>query len=158
MIEALLFCTVVGISDGDTLTARCSRRPGESTLDQVETLKVRLAEIDAPEKAQAFGQRAKQHLSALCYQRPAEVIPQARPDRYGRTIAHVRCAGQDANAAQVRAGFAWVYTRYAPKASPLHALQRDAMDAHRGLWSGEAAVPPWDWRRHRQLDSQVARP
>lgn len=36
-------CAVVGIADGDTLTVRCADR----------TLKVRLAEIDAPERGQA---------------------------------------------------------------------------------------------------------
>jgi endonuclease YncB( thermonuclease family) len=40
---AILLCIVVGIADGDTLTAGCD--------DQ--TNKVRLAEIDVPEKGQA---------------------------------------------------------------------------------------------------------
>jgi endonuclease YncB( thermonuclease family) len=39
VFAALMLCTVVGISDGDTLTARCD----------AQTIKVRLAEIDAPE-------------------------------------------------------------------------------------------------------------
>lgn len=40
---------VVGIADGDTLTVLEDGRP----------VKIRLANIDAPEKAQAFGQRSK---------------------------------------------------------------------------------------------------
>lgn len=39
-------CLVVGISDGDTLTARCGR------LGAYEEVKVRIAAIDAPERAQ----------------------------------------------------------------------------------------------------------
>jgi endonuclease YncB( thermonuclease family) len=58
---ALLLCVIVGITDDDTLTARC----------QAQTIKVRLAEIDAPEKGQPFADRSKQHLSSLCYASPA---------------------------------------------------------------------------------------
>jgi len=148
VIAALLLCTVVGISDGDTLTARCMQ-PSTGWADEQEgkTIKVRLADIDAPEKAQPFGQRSKEHLSALCFQKQAEVMPKTRLDRYGRTVAHVRCGGQDANAAQVRAGMAWVYARYAPTGSPLRALQMSAMHDRLGLWSENRPVPPWDWRR-----------
>src|SRR6218665_3345252 len=99
-------CLVVGITDGDTLTARCGQ-PG--TYRQV---KVRLAAIDAPESAQPFGQRSKQALSDLCYRQEAQIV-QRDTDRYGRVEADVSCAGQDAGTRQVAAGMAWVYTRYA---------------------------------------------
>ena len=39
-----LLCLIIGIADGDTLTARCEMPAG------IEIIKVRLAEIDAPEK------------------------------------------------------------------------------------------------------------
>ena len=101
-MNALLLCLVVGISDGDTLHARCGDLP---------QITVRLAEIDAPEKAQPFGQASRQHLAGLCFRKRAEILPKTR-DRYGRTVARVTCEGVDANAEQVRAGFAWAYTRY----------------------------------------------
>lgn len=106
MPAALLICLVVGISDGDTLTARCDTPQGE------QNLKVRLAEIDAPEKAQPWGARSRQNLAQLCFGRTAQVRTQA-VDRYGRSVARVRCEGLDANAEQVRAGLAWVFDRYA---------------------------------------------
>lgn len=56
------------------------------------TVKVRLAEIDAPEKAQPFGQRRRQALGALCFKRQATVSVQTK-DRYGRSVARVECAG-----------------------------------------------------------------
>ena len=65
MLAAALLCLVVGISDGDTLTARC---PTGDAAHPYSQLKVRLAEIDAPEKAQPYGNRAKEYLSSLCYQ------------------------------------------------------------------------------------------
>jgi len=152
VITALLLCTVIGISDGDTLTVRCPQQStGWLEDSEARNIRVRLADIDAPEKSQPFGQRSKQHLAALCFQKQAEVMPQARLDRYGRTVAHVRCDGQDANAAQVKAGMAWVYGRYAPQGSHLMALQASAMHERLGLWSDDRPVPPWDWRRLRRV-------
>ena len=46
---------VVGVADGDSITVLRDR----------EQVKVRLVEIDAPEKGQAFGNRSKQALEAL---------------------------------------------------------------------------------------------
>lgn len=128
-------CKVVGIADGDTITALCSGN---------DRVKIRLAEIDAPEKAQAFGARSKQSLSDLCFGKPAEIVPKTK-DRYGRTVARVICAGADANAEQVRRGMAWVYDRYVTDRS-LYALQTSAKDSRRGLWSDPDPTPPWEWR------------
>ena len=122
-LPALFICLIVGISDGDTLTARCDQ----------QTVKIRLAEIDAPEKAQPFGARSKEHLSDLCFDVEAEVYPQTT-DRYGRTVARVTCDGVDASAEQVRSGMAWVYDKYVRDKS-LYAVQDDAKAARRGLGS-----------------------
>jgi endonuclease YncB( thermonuclease family) len=127
---------VVGISDGDTLTVLRDR----------EQVKVRLVEIDAPEKAQAFGEKSKQSLSELCFDKPA-TLTETGKDRYGRTLARVQCDGIDSNAEQVRRGMAWVYRKYAPKDSPLYAVEAQAKAARRGLWADDAPVPPWEWRR-----------
>ena len=143
--SALLLCVVVGISDGDTLTARC----GAVGDAPAQTLKVRLAEIDAPEHGQPFGERSKRALAALCFDRRAEVRPIAANgglDRYGRTVAHVTCSGTDANSAQVRAGMAWVFDRYVTDHS-LYRLQDEARAAHRGLWADAQPIAPWEWRR-----------
>ena len=98
-------CLVVGIADGDTLTARCVQ-PGA-----YEQVKVRLAEIDAPEKKQPFGERSRQSLAIMCFQCEAVLRP-TTIDRYGRTVARVECDGRDASAEQVQAGMAWAYTKY----------------------------------------------
>jgi len=94
---AALICLVIAIADGDTLTARCEAANG------MENIKVRLAEIDAPEKGQAFGARSKQHLAELCFQKQATVTPRAK-DRYLRTVANVECEGVDAAMEQVPLG------------------------------------------------------
>jgi hypothetical protein len=82
-------CSIIGTSDGDILRARCAKDGA------LQTIAVRLAEVDAPEKAQPFGARSKQNLSALCFHRSAEVRPVSM-DRYWRTVAHVNCNGHDA--------------------------------------------------------------
>lgn len=131
-------CLVIGVTDGDTLTALCSEH---------RQIKVRLAEIDAPEKRQPFGYQSKQSLSSICYGKSAE-ITQTATDRYGRTIARVQCDGLDANSEQVRLGMAWVYDRYV-KELHLYQIQDQAKTARSGLWIDDAPVPPWEWRKSK---------
>ena len=126
---------VVAVADGDTITV----------MRDLVPVKLRLLEIDAPEKKQAFGARSTQSLSDLCFNKTATLIEKGR-DRYGRTLARVRCEGVDANAEQVRRGMAWVYDRYVTDRA-LYAVQTEARDAGRGLWADPDAVPPWQWRR-----------
>ncbi len=126
---------VVGVMDGDTL----------AVLDaDNQEHRVRLAEIDAPEKRQPYGQRSKQSLSGLCFGLAAVIEDKGR-DRYGRVIGRVNCAGIDASAEQVRHGMAWVFDRYATDRT-LYAIQEEARAARRGLWSDTAPVPPWEYR------------
>jgi len=140
---------VVSVHDGDTLTVVIDRRQ----------VRVRLTDIDAPELGQPFGTRSRQSLSELCFGKQAALDVRGQ-DRYKRTLAQVTCEGTNANSEQVRRGYAWTFTRYASKDSPLHSLQNEARAAHRGLWSDPAPVAPWDWRRNvRQArGSSGARP
>lgn len=140
-IAAVLACIVIGVSDGDTLTARCETARG------FENLKIRLAEIDAPEKGQAFGSRSKQRLAELCFGKHADVAVTDK-DRYLRTVAHVSCEKVDAGTEQVRAGMAWVFDRYVTDRS-LYDVQEAARTAHRGLWADPQPTAPWVWRASR---------
>jgi endonuclease YncB( thermonuclease family) len=136
---AVLFCLVVAIADGDTLTARCGE-PGA-----YEQVKVRIAGIDAPEKAQPFGQRSKEALSDLCFREAATINPTTR-DRYGRTVAEVQCKGQDVGETQVSAGMAWVFDKYSLGYENLYPLQDEARGGAVGLWAHTMPVAPWEWR------------
>jgi endonuclease YncB( thermonuclease family) len=142
MGPVVAFCLVVAIADGDTLTARCGQ-PGA-----YEQVKVRIAAIDAPEKAQPFGQRSKQNLSDLCFREAATIKPSTR-DRYRRTVADVQCKGKDVGEAQVAAGMAWVFDRYAVGHEHLYRLQDTAKGGRHGLWADPAPIAPWDWRRNK---------
>ncbi len=130
---------VIGVSDGDTL----------NLLDSSNTqFKIRLAAIDAPEKAQAFGQRAKQKLFDLCYGKRASVQV-VSIDRYGRTVGDVDCAGINANEVMVQSGFAWVYRKYDKGHEHLYGLEEEARNARRGLWADPNPIAPWDWRKSK---------
>ncbi|WP_399696557.1 thermonuclease family protein [Xenophilus sp.] len=146
-LSAVAQCLVVGISDGDTLAARCGA-PGA-----YKQVKVRLAAIDAPEKAQPYGQRSRQSLADLCFQQPAR-LTERDVDRYGRLVADVECRGKDAGQHQVRAGMAWVYTRYAAQHQHLVPLEALAKAGRIGLWAEVGRkvppVPPWEWRRAKR--------
>lgn len=130
--------TVIGISDGDTLTVMSKGHP----------LKVRLANIDAPEKKQPFGARSKQSLSDLCFGREA-TLDLDKKDRYGRTVAVVHCGGVNANVAQVRRGMAWVYPQYNHDPS-LPAIETAARSSRVGLWSDPEPMEPWLFRKERR--------
>ena len=93
---------VIAVSDGDTLTV----------LDeQHRQHKIRLAGIDAPEKAQPFGAQSKQHLSDLVFNANV-TVEHHKVDRYGRTVGKVILNGLDVNIQQIEAGLAWHYTAY----------------------------------------------
>ena len=143
----LVACVVVHVADGDTLTVRCG-------ADQATKQVVRLAEVDAPEDGQPFGAVSRRALVEACLQKPATLAVRSR-DVYGRAVAKVSCAGADAGAAQVAAGLAWVFDRYARDAE-LYRLQDRARSSKAGLWSDPAAMPPWEWRKaHPKARSRV---
>ena len=72
----LLECRVIRIADGDTLTVL--------DADQVQH-RVRLAGIDAPEKAQPFSERSTQNLARLVAGKAVEVRWHTW-DRYGQVV------------------------------------------------------------------------
>ena len=131
---------VVAVADGDSITV----------LRMREQVKVRLVEIDAPERAQPYGNRSKQALTGLVRGQEVLVIEHGK-DRFQRTLGRVYRGDLDVNAEQVRQGMAWVFRRYAMDAS-LFPLEAEARESRRGLWRDPQAVPPWEWRResHRK--------
>ena len=94
---------VVAVHDGDSITI--------ITPDNHQ-VKIRAADIDAPELGQAFGTAAKHAMSDLVYGKQVTITGE-HPDRYGRTIGRITVSdGTVANVEMVREGMAWVYTRF----------------------------------------------
>lgn len=125
----------VGVTDGDTIKVLCGRTE----------MKVRLAQIDAPERGQAFGAKAKEALSDLVFGREVR-LDLGPKDRYGRDIATVWRGRLDINREMVRLGFAWAYRKYLEDPSLLDD-EATAKAASRGLWRDGDPIAPWDYRR-----------
>ena len=139
---AVLMCLVVHVSDGDSLFARCHESDSAATWP----VKIRIANIDAPELKQQYGGESKAHLERLCLGRTAEITPVTR-DQYERLVAHVRCDGSDAAEAQLRDGLAWIYTWRSKPIPALQALQDSAQERRIGLWSEARPQAPWNYHK-----------
>ena len=128
---------VVSVTDGDTLTIvdGASKRH-----------RIRLAEIDAPERRQPFGAASRKSLVEICLQKPA-VAETVEKD--GRVIGKASCAGVDAGTEQVRRGMAWVFAGSMLPNSPLPEMEANARLRRLGLWAGDKPEPPWEWRKHQ---------
>jgi len=130
---------VVHIADGDTITI---------LTESNQQVKIRLAGIDTPEKAQPFGNKAKQAVAALTFNKQARVEVETK-DRYGRTVGTVFVNGQNVNAEMIRQGLAWVYRKYTND-QKLYALEEQAKRAKRGLWVSDKPIEPWLWRKGKR--------
>ena len=128
---------------------RCKALDGDTL--QCGPERVRLYDVYAAEMNEAGGAEAKRNLQRRVNGKDVELHRHGH-DRYGRTLAVVTCGGIDANAEQVRQGMGWVYRKYAPKDSPLYAVEDDAKAAKRGLWADAEPVPPWEWRKEKSKD------
>lgn len=131
-------CKAVGITDGDTFTCLTA---------QHQQLKVRMAEIDTPERRQPYGEKAKQALADLVHGKQVS-LQVAGKDRYQRTVARVHQGQVDVNRELVSRGAAWVYRQYNRDKSLL-LVEANAKAARRGLWALPEAqrIEPWKWRR-----------
>lgn len=134
---------VVGVSDGDTITVLDADKHQH---------RIRFLGIDAPEKAQPYGQRAKQGLADLVHSKMVRCTCVGE-DRYGRSLCSVFVnAHTDVNLAMVAAGLAWHNKPYehsqSAKDRAAYALaQRAAQSARIGLWVDPNPIPPWNYRR-----------
>ncbi|MEH4723950.1 thermonuclease family protein [Escherichia coli] len=133
---------VIRVLDGDTIEVKTL--PAKIVVYEVP-IRVRLINIDAPEKKQPFGRWSTNQLKTLLAGQSV-TVSYTQTDRYGRIIGRVFTTnGTDASRFMVQSGAAWVYERYNEDES-LPALQREAQEQKRGLWADANPVPPWEWR------------
>lgn len=135
---------VVSVSDGDTLKIL--------TVDKRE-VRIRLSEIDAPEKDQPYGNNAKQAMSKLVFGKvvTAKVVD---TDRYGRIVAWVYLGDLNINKEMIRQGMAWAYRQYLSDKSLL-SLEEAAQNQKVGLWSlqEDQRMAPWEWRHDKKTSA-----
>ena len=133
---------VVGVADGDTITV----------LDAQNTQhKIRLQGIDAPEKAQPFGNKSKQSLHEMVHGKQV-LVDYQKKDKYGRVVGKVLLNSVDVCLEQVKRGMAWHYKQFANEQSKTdqesyaHAdLTAQAQSI--GLWKEKAPTPLWVFRK-----------
>lgn len=130
---------VVKIVDGDTLHVLTQAK---------EQVKIRLAEIDTPERKQPYYQKAKQALADRVFRETIDVEI-VDWDRYGRAVGKINLNGEHINAWMVAKGHAWVYRQYSDDPKML-VLEVEAQAKKLGLWSLSESekIPPWEWRKN----------
>ena len=131
------FLRVIGIKDGDTVVLLTAAKT---------EITVRLSEIDAPEKKQAFGTVSRTFLSDLIFGKEVS-LEKMGTDRYGRTLGFIFLRnGTNVNVEMVKNGMAWQYEKYS-KSSVLKKAQASAQSNKAGLWRDPYQVAPWEFRR-----------
>ena len=137
---------VVAVHDGDTFTLQS----GSSLY------KVRLAEVDAPEMGQVFGQQARRFTEELALGRRVRVNI-SLIDKYDRRVGTVIIEdGRVLNEELVHAGLAWYY-RVSPVRNPrLQRLEQGAFQNRLGLWVEKEPIPPWEFRRESTIQELPA--
>ena len=122
--------------DGDTV----------KILDNGQEFKLRINDIDAPEKNQSYGKKSRRALMQLCEfgEFQAQITGQ---DKYGRKLGKLVCHGEDASLYMVQNGYAWFYAHYSNDGN-LAFAQQQARNNGLGLWRSKQQTEPWIWRKN----------
>ncbi|MFP4846084.1 thermonuclease family protein [Winogradskyella sp. PE311] len=135
---------VTAITDGDTFKLLKK----DSTL-----IRVRLANIDCPERKQPFSKKAKQFTSEAVFGKIIR-IEVLKKDRYGRFIANVFYDdNKNLSKELLKAGYAWHFVKYSEDKT-LQLLEDKASQDKIGLWQDPNAIAPWEWRSNKKKKSK----
>jgi len=148
------------VYDGDTVKLRPLNASGSQ-----DEFKLRLTDIDAPERNQAYGLKSRRALIKLCQgefptrQSGKRMYPGVQgkkiiatvkisgTDQYNRTLGRLQCDDIDGSLYLAERGLAWHYAQYSKDIE----IQKAAQNARRltlGLWADDKPTPPWVWRHH----------
>ena len=131
---------VVKVTDGDSI----------NILIGDTQFRIRLAEIDAPERGQPFWKKSKEALADYVAGKEVEVF-EIDIDRYERIVGQVYIGDLWVNGALVRGGYAYVYPKYATT-EQLYEYEREAKESQAGIWNlpESERVKPWEWRKQKK--------
>ncbi len=129
---------VINVTDGDTISVL--------TKENI-TYKIRLENIDAPERKQAYYNNSKQYLIKQIKGKQVSCAL-SKKDKYGRWLGTVYYNKTNINLQLVSTGNAWAYL-YNKNID----LQKAALKAQQlklGLWSLPNPLAPWVFRKIRK--------
>ncbi len=132
---------VIKVIDGDTF----------DILQNSQSIRCRLVEVDAPERNQPFGKQAADSLKILLLNQTVVCQPIAH-DVYRRWLVRVMEVNQtpiSLDSLLVCRGWAWSVKGWNKQGYNLDndPMQSQAHWYSRGLWKCPSPVPPWLWRR-----------
>jgi micrococcal nuclease len=109
--------------------------------------KLRITDIDAPERNQTYGKKSRRALMDFCAETDIYVAISGT-DKYGRKLGKLLCNQQDVSKHMVKNGHAWFNKRYSMDYS-LALLQDEARKNKIGLWQSQQPIQPWVWRKNQ---------
>ena len=157
---------VIRVTSGDTFTLLDVRQPPYPEQDVVEpwgfgeeldlnpppdetpTI-IHLAEIDAPEKNQPYGDTSRQKLAAKllgCVVR----VTYFEKDRFNNIVGTVNLGDRWINEEVLAEGCAWHDKRYSDD-DELDTAEQQARARRIGLWAEAQPVSPWEWRQRHPM-------
>ena len=132
------------VYDGDTVKLHPIK-----TFSQQYDIKLRLTQIDAPERNQPHGLKARRALIRLCQAtNVVTTVDISGQDQYQRSLGSLQCNQVDASVYLVEQGLAWHNKKFSNNAFLAHAQQK-AQSEKIGLWADENPMQPWVWRKLR---------
>jgi micrococcal nuclease len=129
---------VISVTDGDTIQVMDANKV---------TYKIRLENIDAPEKGQAYYNNSKQFLLKKLKGQQVNCIVYKK-DRYGRWLATVFNNGININTQMVSTGNAWAYLYN--KNVAIKNAQLAAQKQLIGIWALPNPIAPWLYRKQKR--------
>lgn len=138
-------CRVHKVWDGDTFDALCAKA-GE--------VRVRLYQVDAPEKNQPRGGEALGWLNQKIWKQTVSVkliaVEGATPNHQQRWVGRVLLKRSSVNLMAVTNGWAWAAPGFTKPGDSIRTAERKARLANVGIWQDSAPIAPWDWRHGRR--------
>ncbi len=132
---------VIRVLDGDTVSVLEKRADGRKVEHRV-----RLTDIDAPEKGQDFAEEAKAYLERLVWGERVKV-KYDNTDKHGRILGDIIVNGMSAQTEMARQGLVWRWRH--SRNEEIGRLERAARGARKGIWSKPNPVDPYDWKQLR---------
>ncbi len=130
---------VVKVTDGGSINI---------LIDDTQ-IRIRLAEIDAPEREQPYWKKSREALANYVAGKEVEVFV-VSIDRYQRVVGQVYIGDLWVNGALVRGGYAYVYPKYATS-ERLYEFEEEARENQAGIWKLPESnrMKPWEWRKQK---------